>query len=121
VLGLGQQVERHELRVGAARGEHRELAGPGDAVDAHLAHHLALGLLHEDVARAGDHVHGPHRLGPVRERGDRLRPAHPVDLVHLAEHAGGQHDRLGAAPRARRRTDGDLVDAGGTRRNGEHH
>ena len=33
---------------------------------------------------------GGDRLGPVRERGDRLRAAHRVDLVHAAQRAGGE-------------------------------
>ena len=44
---------------------------------------------------------GSHRLRAVCQRGDGLRPAHPVDLGHLAEHAGGEDHRVCAAVRAR--------------------
>ena len=55
--------------------------GPGDAVDAHLPDHLALGLLHVGVARARrSRRRRAHRLGAVGQRGDRLGAAHPVDL-----------------------------------------
>ena len=58
MLGLGEQVERERMRVGALRGEHQQVAGPGEAVDPDRPDDLPLGLLHVQVARAGDDVHG---------------------------------------------------------------
>ena len=62
-----------------------------------------------------------HRLGAVRERGDRLGATHPVHLVHLAQHAGGEDHRVRAAARPGRRADDDLLHARGARRHGAHH
>ena len=60
-------------------GDHDQVARPGEAVDPDLPEHLPLGLLNVQVSRADDHVDRLDRLGAVRERRDRLRPAHPVD------------------------------------------
>ena len=56
VLGLGEQVERHELRVGVTGGQHQQVAGPEEAVDPDVARDQPLGLLDVEGARAGDHV-----------------------------------------------------------------
>ena len=84
VLGLGQQVERDQLGVGARGGHHHQLARPGDAVDADLARHLALGLLHLGVARAR------------RSR----RPAGPTRCRRRARRSPGR--RPSGRPRSRR-------------------
>ena len=95
--------------------------GPAMPVDADLADDLALRLLHVRVAGPDDHVNGRHRLGAVRQRGDRLGPAHPVDLGHLAEHAGGEDHRVRAPAGPGRGADGDLAHARGARGDGAHH
>ena len=59
---------------------------------------------------AGDHVDPRDLVGAVGERGDRLRPAHAVDLVDaaVARTPPGSPD---AGCRSRRRADRDLLDA----------
>ena len=77
--------------------------GPGEPVDAHVAEHLALGLLTQRVARARDHVdrrarsrcRRPARRSPARRPSGR--PRYP------AEHAGGEDHRVGPAAGPRRR------------------
>ena len=96
VLGLGHEVECHELRVGALARHHHELARSGQAVDPDHARNLALGLRHVAVAGPDDHVGRPDRLRAVRERRDRLGAAHGVHLVHAAERARGKHGGVGA-------------------------
>ena len=83
--------------------------------------HLALRLLHVRVAGTHDHVDRPHRLRAVRECGDRLRPAHPVDLGDLAQHARGEDHRVCAASRPGRGADGDLPHTRRPRGDGAHH
>ena len=64
VLRLSGDVQRDDARVGIRVGDHQQLAGAGDAVDAHTSHDLALRLLHERVARSHDHVHRCHVAVP---------------------------------------------------------
>ena len=58
MLRLGEQVERDRSRVRAGAGQHEQVGRPGEAVDADAAGHLALGLLHVEVAGPDDHVDG---------------------------------------------------------------
>ena len=81
MLGLGEEVGRAQLRVGGLVGDDQHLAGAGRQVDAYAARHEQLRGRDPAVARADDLVDRPHRLGSVRERGDRLRAADRVDLV----------------------------------------
>ena len=60
-------------------------------------------------------------LGSVRERGDRLRAAHPVDLVHAAERARGEDHGMRPPAGPGRRADGELVHSRGARRDRAHH
>ena len=52
MLGLREQVKGEQLGVALAVGDQDEVAGAGEAVDPDLPEHLALGLLHVEVARA---------------------------------------------------------------------
>ena len=109
MLGLGQQVGGDEVAAGAGVGQHEQVAGAGEAVDADVAGDLALGLLHVEAARAGDHVDAADRLGAVGERGDGLRAAHPQHLVDPAQRAAaritgwapGAHTTTSSTPAAR--------------------
>ena len=112
VLGLGQEVDRHELGSSVLVGDHDHLRRAG-AIDPDDARHLALGRRHVGVPRADDHVDRPDRLRAVGHRGDRLGAADPVHLVDADERRRGQRDRAGPAvgvgrhaaarPRPRRR------------------
>ena len=94
VLGLGEQVERHRDRGRrCASAMISTSLGPGDAVDADRADHLALGLLHPGAAGAHDHGHGRDRGRPVGEGRDRRRAAGGVHLVDAEQAGGGQHER----------------------------
>ena len=106
MLGLREQVERRQARVGAGGGDHEQVGRPGEAVDPDAAGDLALGLLHVEVAGPDDHVDGRDRLRAERQRGDRLRAAHAVDLV------GAAAARRRRGSRDARRGDDDLLDAG---------
>ncbi len=52
VLGLAEQVDRDDERVGLVVGDDQDLGRAGEEVDADLAEQLALGLGHVGVARA---------------------------------------------------------------------
>ena len=80
VLGLTQQVGGHPGGVTAAVGQHQDLAGAGDHVDAHLAEDLPLGGGDIDVARADDLIHGRDGLGAVGQRSHGLCAACLEDL-----------------------------------------
>ena len=84
MLQLAGQVGNHLLRAGAAVGDHQDLTGAGEAVDADDAEDGPLGQGHEDVAGAGDLVDRGHALGAVGQRGDRLGPANGKDAVDPA-------------------------------------
>ena len=107
-----EQVHRHPVGRRAAVGQHQDLAGAGDHVDADLAEHAALGAGHVGVARAGDLVDARHGL---RCR----RPARPSacapPMVKARRHARhmrrGQHQRVLLAARRRHHHD-DFADAG---------
>lgn len=77
--------------MAVSSGQHQHLAGSGQAVDAHGAEHLALGLGHKAVARSGDQVHGLHRLGAKGQGRDGLGAAHAIDLVRPSDVHGHQH------------------------------
>ena len=64
---------------------------------------------------------GAHRLGPVRERGDRLGTAHAVDLEAPVSRQAPRIDRVDLAVTAGRRAHGDLLDAGHAGRDDAHH
>jgi hypothetical protein len=121
VLGLGEQIERQRGRIGLAGGDHEQVTRAGETVDANLTGYLALGLLHVQVSGSHDHVDGGDGPGPVGERRDRVRAAHPVDRVHSGEPAGREHHRIEVSVLSRRRTDGDVSDPGESRGNRAHH
>ena len=82
MLGLADQVGGDELRGSAQSSAiDQDLGRPGEQVDADLAEELALGLGDVGVARPDEHVDALDRLGPERERGDRLDAAEDADLV----------------------------------------
>ena len=116
MLRLCGQIERRNSRDSPPSCEHQHVGRAGEAVDADVGRALALGLLHVEVARAGDDVDALDRLGAVRERGDRVRAAHRVDLVHAAQRARRQDDRVRA-----RRADDDLLHARRLRGHDAHH
>ena len=85
VLGLGTEVEGDPLRPRRVAGDHHQLRGSRDAVDADLPHQLALGLLDIAVAGARDHVDRLDHLRPDRQSGDRLGAAERVDLIRASD------------------------------------
>ena len=117
MLGLREQVRGDPFRLIGAIGDHQDLGGARDHVDADGAEDQALGGGDIGVAGAHDLVHRRNRLGAVGERGDGLRPAHPIDLCDACDLGGGHHRRVERAIR-RRHDHGDAPhagDAGGDR------
>jgi hypothetical protein len=113
VLGLRGEVDRHQRGIGLRACDHEHVGRPGEPVDPDVAADQALGLLHVEVARAGDDVGARDALGAVGERGDRVGAAHRVDGVGPAQRARREDQGMGA-----RRADDDLVDARGA--GGDH-
>ena len=112
VLGLRHEVDRDERGHRGLVGEHEDLGGAGEHVDAHVAHDELLGGGHVRVAGADDLVDARDGLGAVRERGDRLRAADLVDLVDAGLGGGGERVRVHGAVGRGRHDHRDLVDAG---------
>ena len=89
VLGLGEQVGRQPVDATVPVGHDQYLARSGESVDAHLAHHLPLGLGHVGVARPHDHVAARHDGRAEGHRGDRLGAADGVQVGDAEQAAGG--------------------------------
>ena len=120
VLGLGEQVGGDEFGIrGGVRDDHH-VGRPREAVDADHADELTLRLCDVRVPRTDDHVDGRNRISPVRERGDGLGAADPVELVDVGEGCGGERGVGDAAVGARRDAEHDLGHAGDPRRHGGH-
>ena len=92
VLGLGHEIRRHQLGVRARVGEHHELGGPGQHVDADIAVDELLRRAHPLVAGAHNQVAALDRLGAVGERRNRLRAAHADDAVRSRERGRREHE-----------------------------
>ena len=111
MLGLGQEVDGDDERVGVLIGHDQDFGRPGEKVDADLAEELALGFSDEGIAGAGQHVDGLDGLGADGQGGYRLDAAEQVDLVGAGQihgrDGGVRHLALDRAeyrrPRAQRR------------------
>ena len=101
VLRLRQKIGGDKAGIGAAVGEDHHFARPRDHVDADDPEHPPLGRRDIGVAGADDLVDRGDCLRPIGERGDRLRAADPVDLVHAGDARRGQRQRIDAAVRRR--------------------
>ena len=102
MLGLGHQVGRDYHGLGRGIGQHADLGGTGDHVDAHIARDNLLGSGDKGVARAGDFIDTRNCLGTVRQRGHGLSAAHHIDFVHAAELCRGKRVRADQAVFLRR-------------------
>jgi hypothetical protein len=85
VFGLGQQIGRHDERVGRIVGDDQHLGRPGEQVDTHLAEELPLCLCDVSVAGAREHVDSVDRFRTQSQGRDGLDAAHDVDLVCAGE------------------------------------
>ena len=113
VLGLHDQVDGGEGRRRVRAGDHHDLGGPGEGRrHADDARHLALGLGHVGVARAGDDVDRGHAARPVGHGGDGLGPADPVDLVDPGDGGGAQRGVVDPAVGGRGHAQRDAPHAG---------
>ena len=97
VLGLAEQVHRHPVGRRTAVGQHQDLAGSGDHVDAHLAEHMLLGAGHVGIARAGDLVDARHALRAIGQRGHGLRAADGEGSADAGHRRRGQHQVVALA------------------------
>ena len=80
-----------------------------------------LGLLHVQVPRADDHVHGLDGLGAEREGGDRLGAPHAVDAGDPAQAAGAEDHRIDVPVGPRGGAHGHVDDPGGAGADDPHH
>ena len=119
MLGLGKQVGRHELGVGALVRDDQDLARAGDHVDVHLAEDIPLRRGHVDVARAHDLVHLRDRCRAIGHGGDCLGAADLVDLRYAGNVRGDQDVGVQIAAGDRRAHD-ELLHARDFRRDDVH-
>ena len=124
VLPLREHVERRQFNLLLARlrpEKDEQIAGTGEPVDPHRRGEQSLGLLHVQVPRADHDVDAIDRLGAVRERSDRLRPAHAVHALDAAQPADAEDRRVDLPVSARRSAHRDVQHAGGARGHHAHH
>ena len=119
VLGLTKQVHGHPVGRRGAVGQHQNLAGAGNHVDAYRAKHAPLGGRHVGVARAGDFVHRRQGLGAIRQRGHGLRTAHREGTGDASHISRSQHQGIFLALRGRHDHD-DFTHTGHVRGDGVH-
>ena len=91
MLGLGQQIHRDMGGVVIGIGQHHHLGRAGDAVDAHAAKDLALGLGDIGIAGADNTVHRGDALGAPGHGGYCLGAADAEHLGHARALGCGQH------------------------------
>ena len=94
MLGLGEQIRRHPLRIAFAVGDDQHLRGTGDHVDADRAEDLPFCRRHIGVARPHDLGDGRDAFGAEGKGGNRLRAADRIDFIHAREMRGGEHQRV---------------------------
>ena len=105
MLRLRQQISSSPV---SARGFIRDddgFGGAGQAVNAHRSEHLLFCQGDEQVAGTDDLIHGLNGFSAVRQRGNGLRAADGVDLIHTGDGRGGQDHRVDFTGSAFRRGD----------------
>ena len=103
--------------IGRLVGDDEDFARPGQLIDADLAEHLALRLVHIRVAGADDLVDGRNGLGSVGHCGDRLCAADTEDAIRARQVAAGDHRGV----RIGRQAGDDFFAACDLRRHDRHH
>ena len=91
MLGLGEQVERHELGVGAAVGQHDALRWAGGQVDRHPAATARLAAVTHALPAPKILSTAGHRCGAVGQRRDRLGATGLEDPVDAADAGRDEH------------------------------
>ena len=120
VFGLRDQVAGDERGVGGFVGEYDDFTGAGDAVDVDFAEDVTLGEGHEQITGADDFVDAFDAFDAIRECGDGLGAADPVDFGDAEFLAGGEDVGVVAAEIGGWHDDDDLFDAGGLCGDGGH-
>ncbi len=94
MLGLAKQVSGHQPRVGRPIGDHQDLRGPGQQIDAHPPELLPLGLGLERIAGADQHVDRFQTVDePERHGGQTLHSAETQNRVGPGDSHGVEHRR----------------------------
>ena len=119
MLGLGEQVHGHPVRVAAAIGDDQHFGRAGDHVDAHRAEDTPLGRGHIGVARPDDFVDLRNGLRTVSQRRYGLCATDGEHAIDASDGGGGQHQRITFAIRRRHHHD-QLAHPGHLGRNGVH-
>ena len=102
MLGLAEKIGGAELAVHGLVGDYQSLGGPRQQVDPDAAEELALGLRHECVAGADQHVDRCDAAGAERHGAHRLDAAQHVDLVGAREMLRRDDGGRGSALEGRR-------------------
>ncbi|MDZ7728464.1 MAG: hypothetical protein U5Q44_09915 [Dehalococcoidia bacterium] len=100
MLGLGEEVARDVLGVGAVVGDDERLGWPVDGVDADVTEDLPLGNRGEQPAGTINLIDAGDGLGAVvRHGGDGLRGARLEDRIDAGDVRGDKLDRWHLAVR----------------------
>ena len=119
VLGLGEEVDGHPVRIARAVGDDQHFGGTGHHVDADGAEHAALGAGDVGVAGADDLVHLRNGLRAVGQRADGLGAADGEHAIDAGQMRRGQHQFVPLAARRRHHHD-EFLDARHLGGNGVH-
>ena len=119
MFGLGKQVHRDPVGIGAAVADDGKFGGPGYHVDADLAEHQLFRDGYIDIARAGNLVDFGNGRGAIGHGADRLGAADGIEPIHAGQRRRGQYRVVAGAMGKRRRGD-NLADAGYARGNRQH-
>ena len=120
VLGLGDQVDGDQQRVGGGVGEHGDLGRPGEPVGPDPPGHLPLGQGDIEAAGPGHRVDRRDGRGPAGQGGHRLGPAQQPHLVHTEQGRRPEDGGVAAAPGTGRGRQGDLGHPGRLGRDDVH-
>jgi len=137
VLGLGEQVGRHPIGMGAVVGDDHHLGGAGQHIDADVPVHELFRGRDELIPGPDDDVYPGNRFRAVRHGRDGLSAAHGENAVDAAQPGHGQNAPVGpralaglglrhrakrgdARVRGGRRAQDNLADASGPGRGNAH-
>ncbi|MPN11428.1 hypothetical protein SDC9_158729 [bioreactor metagenome] len=115
MFGLRQEIRRHRLRIGAVVGDHHDLRRPRHHVDGDLSVDQLLGRGDISVAGTDDLLHLADGRRPVRQCGNPVDAAQPVNLRDPGDAHRVQHRRMHVAVPSRRRDRDDFLHSRRTR------
>ena len=85
MLCLRHQIQSDPVGIDSTICNDKDLGGPRNHIDTHLAKDLSLSFSHVTVTRAYNFIDGTNCLCPVGQRGDRLRSTNGHHLIDTSQ------------------------------------